>query len=222
MPHLDHRLAAVAKMIRWPVHVDIGADHGHLVAALLASGRIERGIAIENKAAPLANAKRTLGKFGGEVRLADGLDGIAVDDHVDGISLCGVGGKTIVSILSRSPDRLPMDLILQPNKDAGVVRRFAMDFRYAIVDETIIPARQRYFDVIALRRRGNSDPNGDRQSSPSPDNFEFDYGPLNLKRRGEVLIERLTHDLGYLNSLSRLGDDDRRRRDSIRTYLEIR
>ncbi len=38
----------VAEQIRSGTHIDVGSDHGRLLKALLASGRIDRGIAIEH------------------------------------------------------------------------------------------------------------------------------------------------------------------------------
>ena len=204
-------------MIRWPVHADIGADHGHLVAALLASGRIQHGIAIENKPAPFANAQRTLTAFGGDVRLANGLDGIDESpqgDQVDGISLCGMGGKTIVSILSRSNAPLPINIVLQPNKDASLVRRFAFQSKYEIVDEAMVCSSSRYFDIIRLRRVAES------TSLRLCSELEEYYGPLNLDRGDATLIARLRHDYGFLESAVRLPQSEHRRREAIARYLQ--
>ncbi len=73
MPRLDERLKTVARQIRWPIHADIGSDHGHLLKALLSAGRIDCGIAIENKRQPFENSRRTLADLASEVRLAEGF-----------------------------------------------------------------------------------------------------------------------------------------------------
>src|SRR6056297_785499 len=97
LPRLDERLKIVASLIRCRVHADIGSDHGHLLKALLKSGRIEFGIAIENKTQPFLNSRKTLADCRADVRLADGLAGLQKGE-ADCLSLCGMGGRSMVRI----------------------------------------------------------------------------------------------------------------------------
>ncbi|MGB1707088.1 MAG: tRNA (adenine(22)-N(1))-methyltransferase TrmK, partial [Rubripirellula sp.] len=98
MPHLDERLKKVAQQIRVTTHVDIGSDHANLLVALLRSGRVKKGIAIENKQQPLLHSQQALVGLDAEVRFADGLDGLLAGE-ADSLSICGMGAENIVSIL---------------------------------------------------------------------------------------------------------------------------
>ena len=89
MPRLDARLKSVAQQVCCRVHADIGSDHGHLLKALLAAGRIQRGIAIENKRQPFLNSQTTLQGVNADVRFADGIEGLKAGE-ADSLSICGI------------------------------------------------------------------------------------------------------------------------------------
>src|SRR5690606_15407197 len=74
------------------------------------------------------------------VRLADGLQAIEDNDQVDTITIAGMGGPLIVSILEKNPEALTSvtRLILQPNIHAKVIREWALRNEWAILDEVIL------------------------------------------------------------------------------------
>ncbi|MEM9644408.1 MAG: tRNA (adenine(22)-N(1))-methyltransferase TrmK [Planctomycetota bacterium] len=156
MPRLDDRLKAVASMIRCNVLADIGSDHGHLLKALLASGRIIQGIAVENKTQPWRHSANTLQGWAADLRFADGLEGLAIGE-VDCVSLCGMGGETITKILTRYPDRVPDVVVVQPNKRPDLVRLWALGHAVDLVDECVVTG-SRDFDVIRFERNSTTNP----------------------------------------------------------------
>ena len=117
-------------------HADIGSDHANLLVALLRSGRVAKGIAIENKQQPLFHSEAALLGLNAEARLADGLDGL-VEGEADSLSICGMGAESIVSILSSHPKRIPELIVLQPNRRADLIRRWGIDSGFHLVDEQI-------------------------------------------------------------------------------------
>lgn len=202
VPRLDERLRIVAHQIRCHTHVDIGSDHGHLLKALLSSGRIERGIAIENKSAPFANSTGTLAGLGAEVRLADGLAGLA-DNEADCLSVCGMGGASIARILDAHPDRVPEIVILQPNGKPERVRRWGLLNNYDLIDETNARARPRYV-VLRFERRAMH-----RSTDPAYEGIQRDaallFGPHRIRRRSKGFLDSLDEELAYFHSLKRMS-----------------
>lgn len=239
MPHLDQRLRIVASQIRWRSHADIGSDHGHLLKALLKSGRIEHAIAIENKILPWENSRRTLAGLSAEVRLADGLAGLSAGE-VNGLSLCGMGGPAISRILERHPECVPDTVILQPNCKAEFVRRWAMRRCYDLVDESLavgslkrVKFAHRFGTMASLTRHRFvvlRFEKSDRQSTLQQPHHDAAYegldreaailfGPRLIRAWHGDFVESLQQEQAYLNSLVRLSDESAQRLAAIRRLI---
>jgi tRNA (adenine22-N1)-methyltransferase len=206
MPYLDTRLKAVARQITSKIHVDIGSDHGHLLVALLKSRRIERGIAIENKDQPFRNSQLSLTGLCCDVRLGDGLSVLRTNE-ADSLSICGMGGQSIVNILRAHPVRVPDRIVLQPNRRSDVVRRWAKLSGFRLVEETIVLGHWAY-DVMTFEKSMSLD-------DPSYDGIDSElglwFGPLNLKRNDPLFQERLEQEREYFGRMERLSPDSERR-----------
>ncbi len=199
MPRLDDRLKTVARQIRGTCHVDVGSDHGHLLKALLKAGRIERGIAIENKRQPFENSQTTLAGLAADVRFGDGLEPLDAGE-ADSLSICGMGGESIARILSEFPERVPAFVVLQPNKRPEWVRAWGLGSGFHLLAEPRTAGR-RAFQVLVFRRFADSpDPayqGVDREAA-------LLFGPHNLRQRDPQFLQGLLEERRYLNQLDRL------------------
>jgi len=224
MPRLDPRLRLVATQVRCRVHADVGSDHGHLLKALLSSGRIERGIAIENKQAPLENSRRTLSRLPVSVRLADGLEGLH-DGEADCLSLCGLGGRSIAKILDAFPGRVPDTVIVQPNDRIQDVRRWGLQSGFQLVDERVTSGR-RPFCVLRFEKApsetGHSDSWIDPVYQGIDPNAAILFGPHLIRRWEPEFVRRLTEERDYLLGLHGLGIPARERFEAIAGLLTSR
>lgn len=215
VPRLDQRLRNVAARIRWSRHADVGSDHGHLLAALLAAGRIEFGIAIENKRRPFDNSAKTLSGRNADVRYGDGLS-VLKTGEVDGLSICGMGGESIVDILSGFPDRVPERLVLQPNRKPELIRQWALEQRFHLVDEIIVPGKRDFLVLVFQKQLLEHDPaydTVDRQAA-------LLFGPLLIKRFEPSFAEQLRRERRYLESFSRRSDETATRLKIIHRLIE--
>lgn len=157
MLSLSPRLAAAARYVRQGhALIDVGTDHGYLPAALILDGVIEHAAACDIGVGPLKNAEKTAAKYGItdkiKLVLADGLDGVMPSDGTD-ISIAGMGGELIVSILDKcewikSPD---IRLILQPMTHAEDVRRFLYANGFYIMEESAVFDSGKYYTVICAQ-----------------------------------------------------------------------
>ena len=214
MPRLDNRLKAVASQIKSPVHIDIGSDHGHLLKALLAAGRIERGIAIENKQQPLENSQRTLEGLAADVRLGDGLEA-AKTDEANSLSICGMGGSAMVQILESHPDRIPPSVVLQPNNRPELVREWGLNGGFHLVDEQIAYGYWAY-QVLTFAK-----------SSDEPDavyeGLDLDaallFGPRIIRSESPEFVARLNEERDYLRRLDQLNEQSQRRLEAAELIL---
>lgn len=215
MPKLDARLKTVATLIRANVHVDVGSDHGHLLKALLTAGRIRRGIAIENKTTPLNHSRRTLDRLPADVRLGDGLD-VLRDGEADSVSVCGMGGRSIVTIFDAHPDRVPDWVVTQPNRDAESIRRWALRAGFHLVEETQTTGR-RSFDILQFcRSPGQPDPAYEHVDQETA----LAIGPRMMMRRDESWLRRLENEQRYWERLPQCGPSSHRRWRLIRDFLQ--
>lgn len=229
MPRLDQRLKIVARQIRSEVHADIGSDHGHLLLALLAAGRISRGIAIENKLQPFANSKATLVGRNCDVRMGDGLEALILGE-ANSLSICGMGGGSIVQILTRFPERVPSKLIVQPNQRVDLVRRWGLKTGFRLVDEHFV-GDDRIFEVLefasdAVEASSNEDSAGTDPAFRDPAYRGLDedaaviLGPHHLVRREPKFIERLQEERAYYLGMQALSPASRKRFEAISRVLE--
>lgn len=200
---MDVRLKTVAGMIQSIVHADVGSDHALLLVALLRSGRIQRGIAIENKRQPLENSRAALRGLAAEVRFSDGVESLHPHE-VNSLSVCGMGGERIVTILEAHPERLPSTIVLQPNRRADLVRRWALRAHFRLVDEQIAWGHWPY-EIMRLER-ASSDELHELDPAYAAHDVEtaLMLGPWLLARREPRLVQRWAEEHAYLSQFTKL------------------
>ncbi|WP_324294724.1 tRNA (adenine(22)-N(1))-methyltransferase [Limosilactobacillus reuteri] len=186
--HLSARLACVASLVPAGVRVaDIGSDHAYLPAALVLDGKIDFAIAGEVVKGPYENAVREIKdhQLEGQVipRLADGLAAIEPADKVDTITIAGMGGSLIASILEKDKNKLTgiKRLVLQPNVGESQLREWLMNNHYQIMNEKIIEEDNHIYEIIVA------------EPSVVPfrySKYELDFGPFLLENKGPVFRKK--------------------------------
>ena len=215
MPKLDERLKCVARLIRSAVHVDVGSDHAKLLVALIKAGRIQRGIAVENKVTPWTSSRVALEGLPAEARFGDGLS-VFARNEADSLSICGMGAKTIVRILSAHPQRIPSRVVIQPNRNAELVRTWAANNGLHFVDEQISPGHWDY-RIMCFQRVQHDGPD------PAYEGLDRDaallFGPTVMKKHTEQLQKQLLEEKKYMENLTRLSESSQQRLATISQTL---
>ena len=139
---LQPRLCRLAQLVPDGCRLtDVGTDHGYLPVALLQQGRILSAIASDIGAEPLEHARRTAQQYGVkgiDFRLCSGLSAIAPEE-TDVIVIAGMGGETIIAILSAAPwTRNGHMLLLQPMTKAADLRHWLADNGYTFTAECLV------------------------------------------------------------------------------------
>ena len=149
-PRLQHLAGLVPQGVRL---ADIGTDHGYLPVWLIQHGRIDRAIAADIAREPLDHARRTAEEYGvGSIdfRLCDGLDGVSPME-VNYIIIAGMGGDTIVSILTSAPwTKSGVKLLLQPMTKAEMLRSWLSDNGYCFTAESLVWDKEYLYPVMEL------------------------------------------------------------------------
>ncbi|OZB91692.1 class I SAM-dependent methyltransferase [Paenibacillus sp. XY044] len=132
---------------------DIGSDHALLPVAAVQAGLVVKAVAGEVNQGPLQAAAKQVAEAGRgddiSVRLGDGLAVISPGE-VDVITIAGMGGSLIASILNEGQDKLSevKRLILQPNVGEDLLRRWLIDHAWVLVSELIIEEDGKIYEIL--------------------------------------------------------------------------
>lgn len=138
---------------------DIGSDHAYLPVSLLLDGKIPFAYICDVARGPLSKADETVKAYGvGEkcrLCLSDGMKSVDVIPPCD-ISIAGMGGELIASIIDACPDvRDPeIRLVLQPMTRGEELRRYLSENGFEILHENTV-FEGKYYTVISCRYTGN-------------------------------------------------------------------
>jgi len=159
MKHIipDARLQMVATLVPKGARLaDIGSDHAYLPVYLIQSGKITQALATDVNFGPIERAQKNIALAGLrdkiQTRRCDGLCGVE-DFAPDTVSIAGVGGELIVSILDKSDyvrENAPL-LILQPMTQIAFLRRYLAQKGYDIFSEHLVPDEHRIYQIIVCR-----------------------------------------------------------------------
>ena len=141
---LDIRLRTAAEMVpRGARLADIGSDHAYLPIALCLENKIECALASDINEGPVAAAVANIHKNGLADRIlavrADGLDKTR-DFSPDCITILGMGGELIVSILDKADwvrDE-SITLVLQPMTHPEILAKYLAESGFAVINEAIV------------------------------------------------------------------------------------
>ncbi|MGM0897098.1 MAG: tRNA (adenine(22)-N(1))-methyltransferase [Bacillota bacterium] len=211
---LSERLMKVAEYVQQgAVVADIGSDHAYLPCHLLHIGTASRAIAGEIVKGPYESAKKQVREEGLEdkitVRLAPGLEAIESADAVTAVTIAGMGGSLIASILEEGKDRLMgvERLILQPNVHAKAIRQWAVQNGWKTVAEDIVKEKDKIYEILVLE--------------PSHEEVTLDakqllFGPILLKKQNEIFKEKWQREAAQWKAIAERLDSAQETED-IRT-----
>ena len=138
--------------------IDVGCAHAYLCLYLVEQGT-ERAAASDIRPGPLEAAKAHIAACGRSDRvravLCPGLEAFGPED-ADTISICGMGGEMIASILEAAPWTAKGDhkLVLQPMTNGHRLRKWLSDNGYTIQREQLAREGHRLYVVLQARGGG--------------------------------------------------------------------
>lgn len=160
MPNkLSPRLGRCAELVsHGGIALDIGTDHAYLACFLVESGASLHVYASDIADGPLAKARQTVTAHGLNDKVtvvkSDGLKNLpenALSAATD-VIIAGMGGELIAEMLSCGKG-LPrgVNLVLQPNTRAQVLRSFLYSSGYEILSESAVRDGRFIYTVINAR-----------------------------------------------------------------------
>ena len=153
---LSPRLAACCGFIKPGDRVaDIGCDHGYLSIYLLTRGIASAAYACDVAEGPLQSARRNAVKYGVAEQisfyLSDGVRNVPRD--FDALVCAGMGGDTMVSILSAAPwlKDSRYRLVLQCQSKRELLRSYLSENGWHIAEEAVLRDGRFLYTVMDVR-----------------------------------------------------------------------
>ena len=187
---LSARLLTVAKHVPQGARLaDIGSDHAYLPCYLAKNNQISFGVAGEVASGPYKLAEKNVLSEGLSekisVRMGDGLE-VIQPDEVDCITIAGMGGSLITSILEEGKDKLDRvkRLILQPNISAITIRKWFLENEWELIAEEIVEEDGKIYEILVAEK-------GDARK-PYTKNKEMRLlmGPYLLREKNTAFIKK--------------------------------
>ncbi|MFX3674407.1 MAG: tRNA (adenine(22)-N(1))-methyltransferase TrmK [Paenisporosarcina sp.] len=184
--YLSERLTRVAFYVApGAIVADIGSDHAYLPCYLIYHGIASKVIAGEVAKGPFESALNHVNEEQLEksitVRLANGLKAIHIEDCVDTITIAGMGGPLIATILEQDKELLSSvsKLILQPNIHSKAIREWALMNEWRIVAEEILIEDDKIYEILVLEK-----------GTMTLSEAEVLFGPFLLVERNNVFLAK--------------------------------
>ncbi|MCC3356696.1 tRNA (adenine(22)-N(1))-methyltransferase [Bacillus sp. REN16] len=223
---LSKRLETVASYIpKGAILADIGSDHAYLPCYAFLNGMIQSGIAGEVAEGPLQSAKKQISKNQLdrvlEARKGDGLE-VIEPNEVTCITIAGMGGSLIRSILDNGKSKLPgvERLILQPNIGAYTIREWLIEHDWELIAEEILEEDKKIYEVLVAEKGNPQKPYKNKEQ-------ELLLGPFLVKEKNPIFIKKWNHELNHweriLEQLSVAGEttENHLRKEELKQKIKI-
>ena len=219
---ISKRLELVASFVtQGAILLDVGSDHAYLPIELVERGQIEGAIAGEVVDGPYQSALKNVEAHGLkekiQVRLANGLAAFEEEDQVSVITIAGMGGRLIATILEEGLDKLSdvERLILQPNNREDDLRLWLQEHGFQIVAESILEEAGKFYEILVVEA-------GQMKLSAS----DVRFGPFLSKEVSPVFIKKWQKEATKLEfALSQIPEKNLEERqvlvDKIQAIKEV-
>ena len=219
---ISKRLELVAFFVpQGSILLDVGSDHAYLPIELVERGQIEAAIAGEVVEGPYQSAVKNVESHGLkekiQVRLANGLAAFEEEDQVSVITIAGMGGRLIATILEEGLDKLSniQRLILQPNNREDDLRIWLQDHSFQIVAESILEEAGKFYEILVVEA-------GQMKLSAS----DVRFGPFLSKEVSPIFVQKWQKEAAKLEfALSQIPEKNLEERqvlvDKIQAIKEV-
>ncbi len=149
---LSKRLQNIVNLVDENVSdvVDIGCDHGKVIANLLYNKICKFGYATDISKPSLNKCEdllKSLNLSNYKCVFCDGMQGLQDVKKFNTVIIAGMGGKEIIKILTENSVPIK-NLILSPQKDVVEVRKFLNGFGFKIVYDIVIKEDNKFYTII--------------------------------------------------------------------------
>ena len=211
---LSARLSLIASMVPQGAYLaDVGSDHAWLPIFLVESGKIDYAMAIDKNTGPFMRMKSNIEASKAAFRVKPlQSDGITrLDQGVDTLAICGLGGLLTCDILEAHPENLVnvKTIIVDPHRDLMAVRKRISELGYHIDDEAMVKEDRIFYTVIRFVK-------GEPEKPYTPN--ELAFGPVLMRRGDPIYLEWLLEQKKKISALLNAAALDKAKREH---YLSV-
>lgn len=180
---------------------DVGCDHGYISIELVGEGCFEKAYAMDIRKGPLSIASSNIAKYELtdriETILSDGIRKLPIGE-ADTMIVAGMGGALNIKILQQDMDkcRLMKRIVLQPQSEIHLVRKFLIENSFAIEEEAAVWDEGKFYQMFVTRYDANHTFSEDEQSEVA-----LHYGSKLLDRRDKALHQYLCHEKNTIDEI---------------------
>lgn len=227
--NLSPRLEQVARLIKQygtePIRLaDIGSDHAYLPCHLALNKSIAFAIAGEVVEGPFQSAVKEVQQQSLtsviEVRKGNGLEVVNLEDQINFIAICGMGGILIRNILEAGIDVIKENtmLVLQPNMAEPQLREWLSKHHFIIREEKVVEDNERLYEIIVAELVTKQQQILSRRQRL--------FGPFNLREKSESYIKKWQHELQsqtkiYASMKQGLGETPNAKLDEMEQHIQM-
>ncbi|GGI11116.1 tRNA (adenine(22)-N(1))-methyltransferase [Gottfriedia solisilvae] len=200
---------------------DIGSDHAYLPCYAVLNKRCTSAIVGEITEGPFNSARSTIRQSGlegiVEARMGDGLE-VLKPNEVDVITIAGMGGSLIASILEKGKEKLQgvETLVLQPNIGAYQIRNWLDQEGYSLIKEDILEEDTKIYEILVASKSSTYKPYSDSK------NKEMFIGPHLMHDQNDAFKKRWNHELKNFERILIQLQSAKQTEESIQKINEIK
>lgn len=214
---LTRRMQAAADMVSPGSRVcDVGCDHGYVSIYLVQTGKAPHVLAMDVNKGPFLRAKEHVEKYHVEdyitLRLSDGLTAYRKGE-AESLICAGMGGRLMMNILEKDLSKTFdfHELILQPQSEIPLFRKFLREKGYIFIKEDMILEEGKFYPLMKVIRGKNGAAEGAQDEKGRKEDKERDsaeteeskelcllqdmLGPLLLKEKHPVLLQFIQKEI---------------------------
>ena len=128
--------------------IDVGCDHAYLPIYAVQNGIVSKATAVDRNKAPLKLATKNIAEAGLSDRITllckEGVHGWSIPPNST-LVMAGMGGSNMRDILSKASLSSFEAIIMQPNKDAHLLRAFLAEKGWGVVVSAVFFNGKRHF-----------------------------------------------------------------------------
>ncbi|ARK29347.1 tRNA (adenine(22)-N(1))-methyltransferase [Halalkalibacter krulwichiae] len=224
---LSERLVRVANYVPNGAKIaDIGSDHAYLPCYLCIQDDKVTAIAGEVNEGPYQSAKKQVEKVNLEnrieVRKGNGL-AVIEKGEVDTITIAGMGGGLIATILDEGKDKLigVKKLILQPNVSADLIRLWLREHGWLLIAEEIIEEDEKIYEILV------AEPGDDTELYAEKTKEKLLLGPFLIQQRNETFKKKWSYEIAnwkrILQEFEKATETDqvKQKRNELREQIQM-
>jgi len=200
MIRLSKRLKIIHDMVPESVVADIGSDHGKLMIALVQSGKVRKGFAVENKEGPFERLRSNLIRYHVDDKVtplfSDGIKDITRD--VATIVIAGMGGTSIVKILKSHPEKLVrvQTIIIDAHSAVPLARKEICQMGFAIADEQIVKEDGIFYEIVKFIK----------SDIAALTNEDLEFGPVLRHQKSATFKEKYQNRILEIDNIIARGN----------------